>query len=43
MLVGYMRASTSGDYIWLALKEPSENHDGLRPLSTTPEAFRKVT
>jgi hypothetical protein len=42
MLVGYIRVSASGDYIWLALKESAENHDGLRPLRTTHEAFRKA-
>ena len=29
----------TGDYIWIALKDASENHDGLRPLRTPHPAF----
>ncbi len=40
--LGWEHINLTGDYIWLALQEASENNDGLRSLRTPPEAFRKA-
>ncbi len=40
--LGWEHINLTGDYIWMATKEASENHDGLRPLRTAPEPFRKA-
>ena len=40
--LGWEHINLTGDYIWIALQDASENHDGLRPLRTPPEAFRKA-
>ena len=40
--LGWEHINLTEDYIWIALKDASENHDGLRPLRTPPEAFRKA-
>jgi TnpA family transposase len=40
--LGWEHINLTGDYIWIALREVSENNDGLRPLRTPPEAFRKA-
>src|SRR5665213_3157852 len=38
---GWEHINLTGDYIWVALQDASENHDGLKPLRIPPEAFRK--
>jgi hypothetical protein len=38
--LGWEHINLTGDYIWVALQEASENNDGLRPLRAPPEAFR---
>jgi Tn3 transposase DDE domain-containing protein len=40
--LGWEQINLTGDYIWVALQEVSENNDGLRPLRTPPEALRKA-
>ena len=40
--LGWEHINLTGDYIWIAPQDTSENHDGLRPLRNPPEAFRKV-
>jgi TnpA family transposase len=40
--LGWEHINLTGDYIWVALQEVSENNDGLRPLRTRPEALRKA-
>lgn len=40
--LGWEHINLTGDYVWVALTGVSENHDGLRPLRTPPEAFRKA-
>ena len=40
--LGWEHINLTGDYIWGALREVSENNDGLRPLRTPPEAVRKA-
>ena len=40
--LGWEHINLTGDYIWVALQETSENHDGLGPLRTPPEAFREA-
>jgi TnpA family transposase len=40
--LGWEHINLTGDYIWVAPLEASENNDGLRPLRTSPEAFRKA-
>ena len=40
--LGWEHINLTGDYIWVALQEVSENNDGLWPLRTPPEALRKA-
>jgi TnpA family transposase len=40
--LGWEHINLTGDYIWVALQETSENSNGLRPLRTPPEAFGKA-
>jgi TnpA family transposase len=40
--LGWEPINLTGDYIWVALQETSENSNGLRPLRTPPEAFGKA-
>jgi TnpA family transposase len=40
--LGWEHINLTGDYIWIALKDASENHDGLRPLRTPHAAFSKA-
>ncbi len=42
MLVGYMRISTDGDYVWDVQQRASENSGGLRTLRAAPELARKA-
>ena len=37
--LGWEHINLTGDYIWITLKDASENHDGLRPLRTPHAAF----
>jgi TnpA family transposase len=39
--LGWEHINLTGDYIWVALQETSENSNGLRPLRT-PEGLRKA-
>jgi hypothetical protein len=32
----------TGDYVWSPAKDPSENHDGLKPLRAAPDAIGKA-
>jgi TnpA family transposase len=40
--LGWEHINLTGDYIWVALQDASENNDGLRPLRTPPDALRKA-
>jgi TnpA family transposase len=40
--LGWEHINLTGDYIWIAPQEASENNDGLRPLRTPPEVLRKA-
>ena len=40
--LGWEHINLTGDYIWIALNDASENYDGLKPLRTPPKAFRKA-
>jgi hypothetical protein len=40
--LGWEHINLTGDYIWVALQDSSENNDGLRPLRTPPNALRKA-
>jgi Tn3 transposase DDE domain len=40
--LGWEHINLTGDYVWVAPQEASENNDELRPLRTSPEAFRKA-
>jgi hypothetical protein len=37
--LGWEHVNLSGDYIWAAKQEASENIDGMRPLRAPSEAF----
>ncbi len=40
--LGWEHINLTGDYIWIAPQEASENNDGLKPLRTPPEVLRKA-
>jgi TnpA family transposase len=40
--LGWEHINLTGDYIWIASQEASENNDGLRPLRMPPEVLRKA-
>jgi TnpA family transposase len=40
--LGWEHINLTGDYIWIALQDVSENNDGLSPLRTAPEVFAKA-
>src|SRR6201993_2318686 len=40
--LGWEHINLTGDYIWVAPQGASENNDGLKPLRTSPEVFRKA-
>jgi len=40
--LGWEHVNLTGDYIWVALRDASENNDGLRPLRAPPEPLRKA-
>jgi Tn3 transposase DDE domain-containing protein len=40
--LGLEHINPIGDYIWIALQDASENHDGLKPLRTPHAAFSKA-
>ncbi len=40
--LGWEHINLTGDYIWVAQQDASENHNGLRPLRIPPEPFKKA-
>ena len=40
--LGWEHINLTGDYIWVARQDASENHNGLRPLRIPPEPFKKA-
>jgi hypothetical protein len=40
--LGWEHINLTGDYIWVARQDASENHNGLRPLRIPPETFKKA-
>ena len=40
--LGWEHINLTGDYIWVAVDNASENYDELRPLRTSPKALRKA-
>ena len=40
--LGWEHINLTGDYIWVAVDNSSENYDELRPLRTSPKAVRKA-
>jgi TnpA family transposase len=40
--LGWEHINLTGDYVWSATKDLSENHDGLKPLRAAPDVLRKA-
>ncbi|MDR3537574.1 MAG: Tn3 family transposase, partial [Acetobacteraceae bacterium] len=40
--LGWEHVNLTGDYIWGAMRNASENTDGLRPLRAMPELMHKA-
>ena len=40
--LGWEHVNITGDYVWAAPSQITENYDGLRPLRTPPEVFPKA-
>lgn len=40
--LGWKHINLTGDYIWLAANDMSENTDGLRALRPAPQVFKKA-
>jgi TnpA family transposase len=40
--LGWEHVNLTGDYIWAAQEQATENHDGLRPLRTPPDGLPKA-